>query len=60
MITYKDRTFCGSSDICANTKCGRWLDSEKARKQDLPVSVSELKSKTCGYKPRPTRETLQK
>ena len=56
MVTYKDRTFCNSSNSCANTKCDRWLDSEKSRKQDLPVSLSALKSDACGYKPKPIQK----
>ena len=60
MITYKDKTFCASFGICANTECPHWLDIEKAGKQDLPVSMAELKSDTCGYKPNPFWEALQK
>ena len=60
MIVYKDRTFCASFGICSNAKCHHWLDIKEAEKQALPVSMAELKSDTCGYKPKPAWETLQK
>ena len=60
MISYKDRTFCASSGTCANAKCPYWLDIKEAEKQDLPVSMTELKSDACGYKPKFGRETPQK
>ena len=60
MIVYKDRAFCASFGICANTKCDRWLDIKESEKQDLPVSIAEFKSETCGYKPKPAWEALQK
>ena len=58
MITYKDRTFCASFGICANAECHHWLDIKEAEKQDLPVSMAELKSDTCGFKRNPVYQQL--
>lgn len=41
MICYKDRTFCASSRICAETDCYRWLDL--AGEYDLPVALSQFR-----------------
>jgi len=60
MIVYKDKTFCASFGICANTNCRHWLDIDAAEKQDLPVSMAELKSDTCGYIPKPIYQQLLK
>jgi len=51
MMCYKDKTFCCWATVCANSKCPRWFDMGQAQKQDLPVSVADFKTDTCGYIP---------
>ena len=58
MIVYKDKTFCAMFGVCANTKCHHWLNYEEYEKQDLPVSLDDLKSDTCGFIPNPVYQKL--
>lgn len=59
MICYKDRTFCSWSNVCANTSCPRWYNTEEVQKQDLPVALADFKTDTCGYIPHPIYAKLQ-
>jgi len=60
MMCYKDKTFCASAGICANTTCPVWFDFDKSKEQDLPVALADFKSDSCGYKPKPVYADLLK
>lgn len=56
MICYKDKTWCSQSHLCANYNCPRNLTVEEKKKavewwgnDKFPVSLSNMKSETCGY-----------
>ena len=60
MMHYKDRTFCSHAGVCANSKCNRWVDFDKAKDSGLPVALSDFKTDDCGYNPNPILEDLVK
>ena len=60
MITYQDTTFCAHSGVCANSKCNRWVDFDKAKDSGMPVALSDFKTDDCGYNPNPILEDLVK
>lgn len=63
MSGYKDRTWCVSSYLCANTECDRNLSEEEVQQAikwwgglDFPYAVGDIKTEGCGFQPRELKE----
>ena len=55
-MCFGDRTFCSSSESCANEECYRRFREEDAVRAekwwggpDYPLAISDFESATCGF-----------
>lgn len=56
IMTYKDKTWCCHSSLCANTTCDRNLNDDEVKQAirwwgglDFPVVYSDFKTDDCGF-----------